>query len=123
MGGWVGGRVVGCGGVFWSRQGVRAGEPLPATLPPGSAACSHHRCRGPPGATLSPDPFPPPLVPLNAAAVSVLGASNVVFSNCNFGVNYADAIGGAVKTVGSNVTFASSAFYQNRVSLFVTRGR
>lgn len=48
-------------------------------------------------------------------AVNILGASNVRFTNCNFGVNYADNMGGAVKTVGSNVTFSTTAFYQNRV--------
>ncbi len=48
-------------------------------------------------------------------AVNILGASNIRFTNCNFGVNYADNMGGAVKTVGSNVTFSTTAFYQNRV--------
>lgn len=50
-----------------------------------------------------------------AAAVNILGASNVRFTNCNLGVNFADNMGGAVKTVGSNVTFSNTAFYQNRV--------
>lgn len=48
-------------------------------------------------------------------AVNVLGASNICFTNCNLAVNYADNTGGAVKTVGSNVTFSTTAFYQNRV--------
>ncbi|EFN53548.1 hypothetical protein CHLNCDRAFT_53713 [Chlorella variabilis] len=48
--------------------------------------------------------------------VSVLGASNIRFTNCAFGVNWADGMGGAVKTVGANVTFAKSTFYQNRAS-------
>lgn len=54
--------------------------------------------------------------PCPRPAVNVLGASNVVFTNCNLGVNFADNMGGAVKTVGSNVTFSNTAFYQNRAA-------
>lgn len=68
-------------------------------------------------AALSPPPCPPLLRHHLCPAVNILGASNIRFTNCNFGVNYADNMGGAVKTVGSNVTFSTTAFYQNRVRM------
>lgn len=46
----------------------------------------------------------------------VRGAQDVTFSECRFGMNFADDIGGAVQLTGSSVFFRGSQFYQNKAA-------